>query len=97
MRLRGVYRHLVAAAAVLVSTFNEQAISTRVLKTSLFREVYDHLITLDDEVSLVWPVKWSLGKVLFMLARYPPYIDTVLSLMRWYFFHLFSAVLILLS
>jgi len=37
--------------------------------------VYDHVLTFVDEISLVWPATWGLGKVLFILARYPPYID----------------------
>lgn len=32
--------------------------------------IYDHLVTLDDEIELVWRAGWSLGKVLFLLNRY---------------------------
>ncbi|KAF9524358.1 hypothetical protein CPB83DRAFT_861427 [Crepidotus variabilis] len=32
--------------------------------------LFDHLITLDDEINLIWPSSWSLGKVLFLLNRY---------------------------
>lgn len=38
-------------------------------------QVYDHILTLGDEVTLVWPEKWGVGKVLFFLARYLPYLD----------------------
>ncbi|PFH47895.1 hypothetical protein AMATHDRAFT_66576 [Amanita thiersii Skay4041] len=32
--------------------------------------VYDHLITLDREIDLIWMSPWSTGKVLFILNRY---------------------------
>jgi len=31
---------------------------------------YDHLITLDREMDLIWKKKWSLSKVIFLLNRY---------------------------
>ncbi|KAI5121192.1 hypothetical protein M0805_005993 [Coniferiporia weirii] len=32
--------------------------------------VYEHLITLSDEVRLIWHSRWSAGKVLFLISRY---------------------------
>ncbi|KAL1687828.1 hypothetical protein GGG16DRAFT_116562 [Schizophyllum commune] len=32
--------------------------------------VFDHLITLNDEIQLIWKSSWSLGKILFMFNRY---------------------------
>ncbi|TFK51268.1 hypothetical protein OE88DRAFT_1659145 [Heliocybe sulcata] len=32
--------------------------------------LYDHLLTLDDEVEYVWKAKWSLPKTLFLVLRY---------------------------
>ncbi|KJA21582.1 hypothetical protein HYPSUDRAFT_87987 [Hypholoma sublateritium FD-334 SS-4] len=32
--------------------------------------VFDHLITLGDEVDLIWKSSWTLGKILFLLNRY---------------------------
>lgn len=32
--------------------------------------VYDHLITLDDELDLIWSGPWTVGKGLFILNRY---------------------------
>ncbi|KAF9041547.1 hypothetical protein BJ165DRAFT_1406462 [Panaeolus papilionaceus] len=32
--------------------------------------IFDHLLTLGDEVELIWQSPWSLGKVLFILNRY---------------------------
>ncbi|KAJ7938220.1 hypothetical protein B0H13DRAFT_1851672 [Mycena leptocephala] len=43
-------------------------------------QVFDYLLSLELEVSLVWPSKWSLSKILFFCARYPPFIDVPLVL-----------------
>lgn len=32
--------------------------------------VFDHLITLDQEIDLIWNAHWSIGKVLFIVNRY---------------------------
>ncbi|KAF7343876.1 hypothetical protein MSAN_01968900 [Mycena sanguinolenta] len=32
--------------------------------------VFDHVITLDEEVELIWKSSWSMGKVLFIINRY---------------------------
>ncbi|KII84905.1 hypothetical protein PLICRDRAFT_45740 [Plicaturopsis crispa FD-325 SS-3] len=32
--------------------------------------LYDHFITLDTEIQRIWPLKWRLPKVLFMINRY---------------------------
>ncbi|KAI0700348.1 hypothetical protein BC835DRAFT_1412153 [Cytidiella melzeri] len=32
--------------------------------------IYDHAITLDSEINLIWKAKWSFGKFLFLLNRY---------------------------
>ncbi|KAG2003050.1 hypothetical protein CC2G_003683 [Coprinopsis cinerea AmutBmut pab1-1] len=32
--------------------------------------IYDHLVTFDSEVELIWKANWSKGKVLFILNRY---------------------------
>ncbi|KAL5489765.1 hypothetical protein ACEPAI_4597 [Sanghuangporus weigelae] len=43
--------------------------------------IYDvFFVTFDQEVTLVWPSRWSLGKTLFFLNRYLPFVDTFLSL-----------------
>ncbi|KAJ6612284.1 hypothetical protein B0H10DRAFT_2053097 [Mycena sp. CBHHK59/15] len=44
--------------------------------------VFDYLLALELEVSLVWGSKWSLSRILFACARYPPFIDVPLVL--WY-------------
>ncbi|KAI0064839.1 hypothetical protein BV25DRAFT_1822576 [Artomyces pyxidatus] len=42
--------------------------------------VYDYLCTLDQEVEHVWSGTWTVGKALFILNRYPPFVDTFISL-----------------
>jgi len=37
--------------------------------------VYDYLITLGDEIEYVWGSKWNIGKILFLLIRYPAFLD----------------------
>ncbi|KAK7693837.1 hypothetical protein QCA50_003409 [Cerrena zonata] len=32
--------------------------------------LYDNVITFGQEVSTMWPMKWSIPKVLFLLNRY---------------------------
>ncbi|OCH85000.1 hypothetical protein OBBRIDRAFT_347288 [Obba rivulosa] len=41
--------------------------------------VYDYLVTLDDEISLVWPSRWSYTKALYLFNRYSPFVDAVLA------------------
>jgi len=43
---------------------------------------YDYLITLPEEVTYVWPTRWNIGKVLFLLTRYPVFADTTLVLVH---------------
>jgi len=44
--------------------------------------VFDYLLSLELEVSLVWRSQWSISKILFMCSRYPAFIDVPLVL--WY-------------
>ncbi|KAH8119839.1 hypothetical protein DFH11DRAFT_1556813 [Phellopilus nigrolimitatus] len=48
---------------------------------------YDYLITFNAEKRLIWPSPWSLPKVLFLLTRYLPFIDT--SIVLWHQFNPF--------
>ncbi|EJD03637.1 uncharacterized protein FOMMEDRAFT_166989 [Fomitiporia mediterranea MF3/22] len=41
---------------------------------------YDFLLTFVDEVRLIWPAKWNVGKILFFLTRYPVFLDVALNL-----------------
>ncbi|EMD38015.1 hypothetical protein CERSUDRAFT_82218 [Gelatoporia subvermispora B] len=40
---------------------------------------YDCMITMDDEISLVWPSRWNYTKILYLFNRYSPFIDTALA------------------
>jgi len=42
---------------------------------SLALLVYDYFMTLESEVNLIWPSKWSFIKVLYVLTRYLPFVD----------------------
>ncbi|KDQ30103.1 hypothetical protein PLEOSDRAFT_1101120 [Pleurotus ostreatus PC15] len=50
----------------------------RVSPLALF--VYDYLVTFGDEVTFIWTKPKSLGTILYFLARYPVFVDLVLSL-----------------
>lgn len=41
---------------------------------------YDYILTVAREVTLVWRVPWTFGKVLFLLTRYPVFAETFLVL-----------------
>lgn len=47
-------------ADVQATRFSELAASTIV--------IYDHFITFDQEVQLVWKARWTAGKYLFLLV-----------------------------
>lgn len=40
---------------------------------------YDHLLTFEGEVELIWKAHWSMGKVLFLLNRYYPAASVVFN------------------
>lgn len=42
--------------------------------------LFDYSITLQREVDLMWPTRWSLVKFLFFFTRYSPFIDLPLDL-----------------
>ncbi|KAJ7704878.1 hypothetical protein B0H17DRAFT_1193371 [Mycena rosella] len=42
--------------------------------------VFDYCLTLDLEVSLVWPSRMTLSKTLFVLSRYTPFFDVPVGL-----------------
>ncbi|KAF7336354.1 hypothetical protein MVEN_02183900 [Mycena venus] len=41
---------------------------------------FDYFLTLNLEVTLVWPRTWSISKVLFVLSRYLPFVEVPLIL-----------------
>jgi len=61
--------------AVLVKSFHVASVTIL---------VYDYLLTFDYEVKLIWPWKWGLGKVLYLLTRYLAFIDITIFLIYWF-------------
>ncbi|KAF9462778.1 hypothetical protein BDZ94DRAFT_1236571 [Collybia nuda] len=43
-------------------------------------QIFDYFLTLELEVELIWKARWTLGKVAFLLARYPTFVDVPLIL-----------------
>ncbi|GLB45725.1 hypothetical protein LshimejAT787_2600580 [Lyophyllum shimeji] len=41
---------------------------------------YDYFLTLEMEVEYIWKATWGMGKVLFLLARYPTFVDVPVML-----------------
>jgi len=37
--------------------------------------VWEYIVTLSSEITLVWPSRWGLLKILFILTRYLPFVD----------------------
>ncbi|KAF8346444.1 hypothetical protein F5887DRAFT_962000 [Amanita rubescens] len=50
--------------------------------------VYDYLLMLEDELSLIWNAKWALVKVLYLFSRYMPFADVVIVSYHQFFPHL---------
>ncbi|KAF8974258.1 hypothetical protein BDZ97DRAFT_1647266 [Flammula alnicola] len=43
-------------------------------------QIVDYIQTLDLEIALIWNAKWSIVKMLFLIARYPTFLDISLVL-----------------
>jgi len=41
--------------------------------------IFDHLITIDSEVELIWKSSWSLGKAMFFLNRYYTLVSVIVN------------------
>ncbi|KAJ7218181.1 hypothetical protein C8J57DRAFT_1395271 [Mycena rebaudengoi] len=48
-----------------------QAVKVRSVTASTMLLFFDYCLTLDLEISLIWPSRWSLTKILYLLTRYP--------------------------
>jgi len=44
---------------------------------------FDTLLTLVDEVNLIWRRKWNLSTILYFVTRYLAFVDTVASIYQW--------------
>jgi len=42
--------------------------------------VFDWSLTLDSEIKFIWDSPWNLGRILFFLTRYPPFINVALAI-----------------
>ncbi|KAE9404509.1 hypothetical protein BT96DRAFT_419698 [Gymnopus androsaceus JB14] len=40
---------------------------------------YDYFLSLAQEITYVWPSNWGFVKVLYLISRYSPFIDTILA------------------
>ncbi|KAJ7268681.1 hypothetical protein B0H12DRAFT_1096135 [Mycena haematopus] len=54
----------------LTQAFLYIMITRYVTAAALVILIYDHLLSLGSEVKLIWPVKFSAPKVLFLFIRY---------------------------
>ena len=52
--------------------------------------IYDYILTLPMEVSLIWRAKWTVMKVLYVIQRYLPFEDTVIVLLHCTPFYLLN-------
>ncbi|KDR75688.1 hypothetical protein GALMADRAFT_226328 [Galerina marginata CBS 339.88] len=70
-----------AAVKALIEGLYGVALVTQVSAAALW--AYDYFLTLGMEIELVWTTKWNIIKVLFLVQRYLPLIDTcILTLYR---------------
>jgi hypothetical protein len=54
-------------------------------------QVYDHLLTFGQEIELIWPTPWSLGKFLFFTTKYLALVDgAILTYCAWFTFWCFQ-------
>lgn len=45
-------------------------------------QVFDWLLMFEMEYSLIWKAKWNATKILYLIVRYLPFIDTTLVMCR---------------
>ncbi|KAL0949006.1 hypothetical protein HGRIS_009105 [Hohenbuehelia grisea] len=66
--------------ASIVQSLNRIRISSYLPVSSAGLFLYDYILTFGDELTLVWGEPWSLGKALFVLTRYPAFVDIGMTL-----------------
>ncbi|KAI0061164.1 hypothetical protein BV25DRAFT_1827037 [Artomyces pyxidatus] len=66
----------------MAASYAAAVVSQQVQVATLALFTYDWLILLGDEVTLVWPSRWTIPKVLFLLSRYLPFIDLSVNLIH---------------
>ncbi|KAI0088074.1 hypothetical protein BDY19DRAFT_208207 [Irpex rosettiformis] len=76
-----VYEHLADTREVIVSDYRE----TNRKSCSVVVLAYDWLLVLDNEVAFIWTKSWSFLKCIYLISRYTPWVDVILTL--YYSFH----------
>ena len=71
----------VATATILVISTRTVSFRAVILISS---KAYDYCLTFSQELLFVWTSRWSLVRVLYVLNRYMPFIDTALVFYREY-------------
>ncbi|KLO06093.1 hypothetical protein SCHPADRAFT_700447 [Schizopora paradoxa] len=55
--------------------------TTTLLEQTVTVKLYDTILCFGDEVKYIWTVRWSAGKVLYIMARYLAFVDLTLLLL----------------
>jgi len=71
---------IVRVRPALIASLSRLQIVKYMNFASLAVFVYDYLLTLELELTLIWSSDWSIGKILFLLSRYSTFIDVPLIL-----------------
>ncbi|OCH84995.1 hypothetical protein OBBRIDRAFT_347047 [Obba rivulosa] len=65
--------------SALVETMRHLIIVKYACVASLVLLLHEYCMTLDDEISLVWPSPWTITKVFFLCNRYSPFLDVPMA------------------
>ncbi|KAH8829267.1 hypothetical protein DL96DRAFT_1791037 [Flagelloscypha sp. PMI_526] len=60
-------------------TIHQLQISQYVMASGLILLLYDHILTLSQEIELVWKARSSIGRTLFLILRYLPVLGLVFN------------------
>ncbi|KAF8476515.1 hypothetical protein JB92DRAFT_3102474 [Gautieria morchelliformis] len=56
--------------SLIISCLKRQTLPEYFNMASIIMLIYDHILTLDLEVTLVWPAPWSVAKALYIMVAY---------------------------
>ncbi|KAL0949005.1 hypothetical protein HGRIS_009104 [Hohenbuehelia grisea] len=68
-----------SSPSALIETFHRLHVVKYLTASSGVLLVYDYLLTFSDEVIFFWSSPWNVGKVLFLLTRYMPMVEAILT------------------
>ncbi|KAH8810557.1 hypothetical protein DL96DRAFT_1627561 [Flagelloscypha sp. PMI_526] len=71
-----------ALLEMLKEQVNASDLSLKMEFAALSILIWDYLLTLDLEFSVIWWKKWNWGTLLFFLTRYLPFTDLLISIIR---------------